>query len=443
MPEVSPRSPTPQAPVRADAGRAAAPADDQQLIGNAAIIDIIRAENKPTGERKRDPNKNGIVFMGMNGHAGDEAKRLNKANAGQGGAVAALPQKEQDHLRVGLKSHDLSTEAGAAHFIASLGLPHQLAVQSAEFLLGAGDGARDELGQLIRILSEAEMGARQIDRMVLSGHSVGSMIWGDDNGEVTFKELDALFELFPKAAAQVKHLMLSACYTGGESKMGQYSGMLPELDSVWAYHDSSPGTWSGAMDHMDAWEKSTEKGKPASGVDPALARGTRKADNVSTWNRDDGYQGDKPMELWELQSQLRAQAGVFDQHFSGQAEVSNTQAGPLRDYYNLVQRVLGHRETPAQLVGEMTERRDTTIRLIFFKLVSGKLQAAHKATLAAGYKAAGLAQPDFASLGRKGALDAISALEAAGGDASTAEALRVLQRGLRDLDPELIPTAWV
>ena len=377
MPEVSPRTTAPQAPQRTDASPAPAPADDQQLLGNAAIIDIIKAENKPTGERKRDPNKNGIVFMGMNGHAADEAKRLNKANAGQGGAVSALPQKDQDHLRVGLKSHDLSTEAGAAHYIASLGLPHQLAVQSAEFLLRAGDGARDELGQLIRILSEAEMGARQIDRMVLSGHSVGSMIWGDDNGEVSFKELDELFELFPKAAAQVKHLMLSACYTGGESKMGQYTGMLPELDSVWAYHDSSPGTWSGAMDHMDAWEKATERGKPASGVDPELARGTRKAANVSTWSEDDGYQGAQPLQLWELQSQLRAQASVFDQHFSGQAEVSNTQAGPLRDYYNLVQRVLGHRETPGQLVTEMTERRDKTIRLIFFKLVSTKLQAAH------------------------------------------------------------------
>jgi hypothetical protein len=287
------------------------------------------------------------------------------------------------------------------------------------------------------------MGARQIDRMVLSGHSVGSMIWGDDNGEIGFGELKDLFDLFPKAAAQVQHLMLSACYTGGEGKMGQYTGMMPELDSVWAYHDSSPGTWTGAMDHMEDWEKATERGKPASGVDPGLAAGTRKAANVSTWNQADGYQGDKPLEIWELQQQLRSQQAVFDQHLSGAVEVTDTQSGPLRAYYNLVQRVLSHRDAPSALVADLTAKRDTTIRLIFFKLVSSKFQAAHKDTLSAAYKGAGLAQPDFAKLGRKGTLDAIRALEAAGGDAATAKAVDLLQRGLRDLQVEVIPTSWV
>jgi hypothetical protein len=41
------------------------------------------------------------------------------------------------------------------------------------------------------------------------------------------------------------------------------------------------------------------------------------------------------------------------------------------------------------------------------------------------------------------AAPSIAAKEAAGGDASTAEALRLLQGGLRDLDPAIIPTAWV
>ena len=46
--------------------------------------------------------------------------------------------------------------------------------------------------KFLRILSEAEMGERKIDRMVLSGHSVGSQIWGDDNGEIGFDELERL-----------------------------------------------------------------------------------------------------------------------------------------------------------------------------------------------------------------------------------------------------------
>jgi hypothetical protein len=417
--------------------------DAQTLVGNGAIVDIIREQNKPTGQRKLDPNKNGIVYFGLNAHASDEAKYLNRANADRGGAVAATPGKDQDQITLGGKKLDLTTEAGAAQFVASLGLPNQMAVDVATWLFNGPASARDELAQFIKILAQAEMGERKIDRMVLSGHSVGSMIWGDDNGMVQFSEFESLFELFPKAGAQVQHLMLSACYSGGESKMGQYHGMLPELDSIWAYHDSSPGTWSGAMDHMGAWEKATEPGKDAGGVDPSLAAGKRKAANVSTWNQKDGYQGDQPMDFWELQRQLDAQRAVFDSHFRGDVEVTDTQAGPLRQYYNLVQRCLSHRDATGATAAELGERRDTTIRLIFFKLVSGKFQSAYQAQLQAGYKGANQTLPDFTKLGRKGTLDAIAKLEAAGGDSATAKALDLLKGGLRDLRTDLIPTSWV
>ena len=416
--------------------------ESQELVGNQAIIDIIKAQNSPTGQRELNPNKNGIVFLGFNTYAHDEANHLNRINTG-GGAVSAKPGREQDKISSGGVTYDLQTVEGVASFIATLGLDDQKAVRAAEFLFDIGDEARDEMAQFIQILSQAEMGERDIDRMVLSGHSVGSQLWGDHNGEVTFKELSELFELFPNAAGQVEHLMLSACYSGGEAKMSQYQEMFGNVDSVMAYHGSSPGTWSGAMDHMTRWERVTDKGDDPGGVDPSVARGLRKAENVSTWNSVDGYQGDKPMSVYELQRELDSRETVYQSHFDGQQEVADSQTGPLRDYYNLVQRALANPEFPSGATQELERRRDVTIRLLYFGLISSKFQDHYGSQLQAGIRGAGLAVPDFNQLGRKGSLDFITELAAAGGDGATATALDLLQRGLRDLTEEVIPTSWV
>ena len=36
--------------------------EEQALLGNQAIIDIVKAENNSTGQRELNPHKNGIVF---------------------------------------------------------------------------------------------------------------------------------------------------------------------------------------------------------------------------------------------------------------------------------------------------------------------------------------------------------------------------------------------
>jgi len=415
----------------------------QQLVGNQAIVDIISAQNRYTGPRELNPNKNGIVFMGMNEYAHDEANKLNALNRGRGGAIAATPQRKQDHITRNGKEFDLTTAEGCAAYVATLGLPDQLAVDTADFLSRAGGQARDELAQFIRILSEAEMGERSMDRMVLSGHSVGSQIWGDHNGNISFSQIDQLFDLFPKASSQIEHLMLSACYSGGEAKMDQYHEMFPGLSSIWAYHGSSPGTWSGAMDHMGEWEGATRAGKDPGGVDPGLARGHRKAENVSTWNAVDGYQGDKPMSIYDIERSLRGDESMFQSYLSGQEEVESPQSGPLRNYYALVQRALSHRDLDSGRVAELQDRRDVTIRLLYFKLVSGKFGAHYGSQLQSGAAAAGMSLPAFGEIGRKETLDFIDALAAAGGDSSTSAAVDLLQRGLRDLDNDVIPTSWV
>ena len=413
--------------------------EEQALLGNQAIIDIVKAENNSTGERDLNPHKNGIVFLGMNGYAHDEANALNRFNQNSGGAKSVTPSKDQDQVTKGGTKYDLTTVEGAASFIATLGMPDQMAVNAADFLLNSGASARDELGQFIQILSEAEMGERQIDRMVLSGHSVGSQIWGDDNGEITMGDFDKLSDIFPKAFGQVQHLMLSACYSGGETNMMSNKEIWKGAESIWAYHDSSPGTWSGAMGHMENWEEATETGKDAGAIDPELAKG-RKAENVSTWNSTDGYQGADPMSNWEIRTEIESREGMFQGFFDGNQVVANAQTGPLREYYGLLQRGISHVDMDESFRSGLIVKRDQTIRLLYFALISSKFQEHYSKTLNDAYQSAGLSVPDFGKMNRTETLKHISDVEQA---LSGTEALRLLKTGLIDLDTNVIPTTWV
>jgi len=412
----------------------------QEKLGNQQIIDIIRSQNNPSGQRDLNPHKNGIVFMGMNKYAHNEAQALNRFNRGSGGARSALPQKKQDHIKRGSVEYDLTTEAGAAGYMATLGLPDQLAIKAAIFLVNAGEDAKDELAGFIRILSEAEMGERKIDRMVLSGHSVGSQIWGDDNGEIGFDEITKLSELFPKAMGQVQHVFMSACYSGGERGMQQYKDMFQGVESIWAYHDSSPGTWSGAIDHMGEWEEATEAGKDPSGVDPSLAKGIRKAKNVSTWNSTDGYQGGEPMDIDDIERLLSEREGMFQSHLIGEQLVQNAQSGPLREYYGIVQRAINNSDASSDLRQRMGLRRDVTIRLLYYTLISGKFNERYHETLSNDYGNCELTLPDFGTLNRR---DALEHIESNTSQLSGTDSLDLLQRGLRNLSSEVIPTSWV
>jgi hypothetical protein len=160
MPDLDYQTPTTTPSPTVDASSPATSSSPQSLIGNQAIVDIIKAQNHATGPRQLDPTKNGIVYLGLNAYAHDEARHLNKLNK-DGGAAAARPGAVQDQITQDGKTFDLTTAEGAASFVATLGLPDQRAVDVADFLLNAGEKARDELAQFIRILSQ-----RVVDRLI-------------------------------------------------------------------------------------------------------------------------------------------------------------------------------------------------------------------------------------------------------------------------------------
>lgn len=436
MPDYQQQSTTTRTTSTSTGGSASGAAQNAQgLVGNSALAGQVQEGKKPT--------YTGIVHFGLNGGAETEAGLLNRLNGDKGGAKSIRNQKEQDVLVRNKQRMDLATPEGRTAWLAGLGLGEDLAGQVEGVIRDAGGGARDELGQLVEVYIQAETGVRRMDRLVLSGHNVGSQMWGDDNGSVPFETFVELGTLFPKAAAQVRHLLVSACYSGGEKQMDTYKAAFPGLQSIMAYTGSSPGTYSGAQNHIQRWEKNTEQGD-GSNVDKDIAKNTRKGENVSTWNATDGYQGDQPMELYELESELSDGDAIFEKYYTEGQKVSDPQTGELRAYYNLVQRALRHPELSDGRAAELELRRDQTIRLLFYHLIRTRFVGEHGDKLTAGYAAAGgMELPDYAKLERADALTAIKAFEPAASGGDAAIALDLLWRGLVRLENAVIPEQWI
>ena len=150
-----------------------------------------------------------IVYVGMNKDSSYEVAGL-RAKIGEGGVTYLTSSKTQDGLTLNGKSYDLTKPEGRSDYAAALGLPADRAAALAEILADTPEGARDEAAQLARTFREAEQGKRTIERIVLSGHSVGSGVWGDGNGTLSLSVVGKLTLLFPKAAAQVEDFMLAA-----------------------------------------------------------------------------------------------------------------------------------------------------------------------------------------------------------------------------------------
>ena len=129
--------------------------------------------------------------------------------------------------------------------------------------------------------------------------------------------------------------------------------------------------------------------------------------------------------------------------------VADTQSGPLRNYYNSIQRMLQHPQVEASDRPELERARDQTIRLIFYDAtIKGKFQAAHQDKIDSGFRALGMQPTNFGELSRADALAKIREFEtklaAANPKPAAAQTLKpLLTDGLRDLKNSQIPNTWV
>lgn len=429
------------------------------LATNPGAIQVGWQLALPNGANRPAPNSpqantvarsnNDILLVGMNAHAKDEAAALR--NRGQN--VTFIGDSfSDDQLRVReggqTRTHDLRTDEGINAFVLSLGLPGEQSRKVADAIRSVGADGRDEFAGLAREFARAEKGGTIPSRLVLSGHNVGSGIYGDDNGQIRWESMAKLTDAMPAAARQVEDLHVAACYSGGQPAIERYRAMFPNAKTIWAYSGSAPGTWSGAMPHQSRWETAT-RGTRAE-LDRALANGTRKGENVAVWSERLGYlDGNPPAELSTVRGEFDRGAATYDRFFAGEEAVSNTQSGPLRDYYNRLQRLLQHPDLPAAETPQLEARRDATIRLIYYSAtVAPKFQQHHERQINEGFRALGLTAPNFGTLTRADALRQIEAFEQALNTASpqpeaAQQLLPLLTEGLRDLSSSRIPPAWV
>jgi hypothetical protein len=386
-----------------------------------------------------DSKKDDLVFIGMGDGAAHEVNQL-KTVAAEG--VTDIRQRGgRGNTTVTTKAgvFDVATDDGIQDFLDTITTDEKKLEALSELMEDASPDARDEIAQIIQVFNQAQDEDREMDRMVLSGHSGGDAIWGDNNGILEFETLQQICDQFPEAAAQVKDLMLSACNSGGEAGMEQYREMFPNLKSVWAYTDSSPGAHSGAVTHMKLWEKKTE-GEGTSGVTPDAAKGTRKGQNVATWTDDKGYQGKEHRDIEQVLNEYDAKENFFKRYYTGRKEVKNTSAGPMRDYYNLINSALFNPALPGGRKSELKKRKSLVLRVLFYKVVRKKFVEAYANNLAQAYQGLETEVPAYATMGRGEMVQVVKKFKADGGDASMHQ---LLFDGLVKLNPKIIPQNWI
>ncbi len=434
------------------------------LTTNASNIQVGWTLSIPSGRAPQTPqtptpqapagwaprSNNNVVLVGMNESSAHEADHLRSRGAN---VTHVKDAKVNDTITTrdaygNSQTHDLSSKEGSTAFALTLGLPAEQTQKIADVIHRSGADSRDELAQLAQVWAQAERGGQMPSRMVLSGHNVGSGVWGDHNGKLSFDTLGQLAEAMPRAARSVEDLHLSACYSGGEPLMDKYRAMFPNVNTIWAYTGSAPGSYSGATAHLGRWESATRGTKES--LSRELAAGTRKGENVSVWSKAHGYMDGSPQApLSEVRDVVARGQATFERFNSGAEKVSDPQTGALRSFYNDVQRLLQHPELPASERRGLEVQRDATIRLLYYsKTVAGNFQNAHGAQLRAGFESLGLEVPDFKSLSRADALAAIATFEQklAGTSPAPDAASRLaplLTDGLRDLRASAIPEAWI
>jgi hypothetical protein len=388
------------------------------------------------GSRRNDDT----LVLGMNPHVQAEAEAIQKSNPGAR-VTTVRDSFQNDQVRAsgpegGTRVHDLRSVAGIRSFVATLGLPLAQGQQVAAAIVRAGEDARDELAQLALVWARAEKGGVVPSRLVLSGHSGGSSLWGEEggfkNGVLTRLDFARLAAAMPRAAAGVEDLCIAACYNGGETTMEAWRALFPNLRTMWAYDGSAPGTFSGATAHLARWEKATRGAVDS--LRPDLLRGLRKGENLAVWSRLEGH---RTATVRASTADLRAR------HAAG-----HSQRGPLREHYNALQSLLGQTEVSASERAGLERARDQTLRLLFHGKVASRFQETHRSSIQRGFMALGLRVPDFSRLGRKETLALIQSFEAqlARWNPQPLDAQRLLPlltEGLRDLQRSSIPDNWL
>jgi hypothetical protein len=384
-----------------------------------------------------------IIFLGLNKSATHEANVLKQ----QGNKVIFIGKGTPDEIIVSKQKYDLKTRRGITDFVKTLGLGPSGESNLISAIEAGGDDIRDELAKLAEVLVDLDKKGVGATRLIISGHSIGGSFWGDHNGMLEIDNIKRIVASTPLAAGLIEDLHLSACYSGKENDLKTWRTVFPNVQTIWAYSGSAPGSHSGATVHMTRWDKATRNLKDS--LDRSIAARTRKGKNVAVWSKRFGYQSQNSSSITDILARIIGAQAMYQSYFDGTKVVSNTQTGELRDYYNDLHALLGHPlVTSAQRI-QYEPELETTIRLIYFdKSVKKAFTRHHAGLIADGYREAGMSAPDFAVLSRKNCLKAVDDFtkKVSGLAVKSPNILKLedeLSSGLRDLKPSHIPGNWI
>ena len=417
--------------------------------------DTIKEEAPPAAPLYKGPFNDRVVYLGMN----IEATRKAARQMGRSASVTTITDDgAQDHVRNGNKIYDLRQKNGLTAFVASLGLNKTAEAGVARALAMCEKDAKDELAELAKIWAVGEKGAKIPSRLVLAGHSNGDGVWGDNNGSLRLGPLLELSRALPDATAQIEDAFVTGCYSGGEVTMDQYLLIFPRAKTIWAYDAQAPGVDNGATLDQGGWEEAT-RGRQHKTLNQASASAGK---NMAVWNYDSGYHAATGkldlnalrgkvqwMEEYFYQPALKGADFAYDGEQRIPIRITDPHTGLIRQYYSWLVRLTQHKELPEDERAFWNEKKNQAIRLLYFSdTVAPAFAKNHRQEIAQGYAKMGLPAPDYSRMSRVAALKAIAAFNAKlqknpDAPADSQQLGVLLERGLGELDPSLIPDGWV
>ena len=379
------------------------------------------------------PKNDRILYVGMN-----DASKNTEANGlrASGASVTTVLRRDGTTVSLDGANYDLADKEGCKRFADALSKKYGLPTGAAGILFDALDdvpaSARDEVARIAMALAPGERGAPIPSRLVFSGHSNGSDVHMDGES-LKFASVLTLMRAMPNAALQIEDIHFSGCFTSAQIyDVDQWRGACPNLKTMWGYSGIAPGTPVG---HLQSWAHAT-RGRTAN--DPV--RGARG--NVTTWSAQQGIRTGVSLETLR-ENQVRADR-VYEQLRNG--DIASGPWGQAKEPYETYRELSYRPELSAQEKAIMAAKAEVLLRVRFHATVSSELVTEHGGTIRGAYESLGLPVPDFTQLSRKEAMDAIGVFEAKARARSplpaAAAKARAILKGLRELDPAVIPSAW-
>lgn len=254
---------------------------EQQLSLAPPPLQFQTAAAQPIQRQDKDKVPDAIGYMGLNPKAYKEEQALDKQSKDK-----VIGVTDDDSIEEKLDENDEIF----SYLIDELDIWDVLTLLEAKkLLLKTPTAYRDQVVGMMRFFKDAALGKHTLKRLVISGHhliegktyedfydtdgdGVGdedytpaeNEMFGDEEEEMLPIQpiLSGLAKLYPSAAAQVQHIMFSACRTSKHIEFAKTT--FPNLKSIWIYKGgSSPSIKSGSINHVKKWERSTRgKNKP-------------------------------------------------------------------------------------------------------------------------------------------------------------------------------------